>query len=139
MEYHKTTLVVIENNGKFLLIRRAIEPEKGKWCFPGGHLDSGETLQECIKREAREETGVDIELEEYDPFFVFEHPADPHDNLPAHTHRAHCFKAKILGDPNDVKINHESIDSGWFTLEETKRIELTEYSKTTIEFLLKNK
>ncbi|MFH1445362.1 MAG: NUDIX hydrolase [Nanoarchaeota archaeon] len=134
-EYHKTALVVIENNGKFLLVRRAIEPEKGKWCFPGGHLDPGETIQECIKREASEEVGVEIELDEYDPFFVFEHQAGPHDNLPEHIHRAHCFMAKIKGDPKEVKINNESSDSGWFTLEETKRVELTIYSKTAVNKL----
>lgn len=37
--------------------------------FPGGHLEPGETLLDCLKREVREETGIKIETEEIEPFF----------------------------------------------------------------------
>eukprot|EP00877_Chromochloris_zofingiensis_P009648 jgi/Chrzof1/4937/Cz15g05080.t1 len=41
-----------------LLIRRAKEPAKGQWCFPGGSLELGETLVQCACREVLEETGL---------------------------------------------------------------------------------
>lgn len=48
---------------RILLVRRAIEPGWGKWVFPGGYVDLGETLQEAALREVWEETGVRLTLE----------------------------------------------------------------------------
>ncbi|KAI8465305.1 MAG: NUDIX hydrolase domain-like protein [Monoraphidium minutum] len=41
-----------------LLVKRAKEPAKGLWCFPGGSLELGESLAECAAREVMEEAGV---------------------------------------------------------------------------------
>ncbi|KAL4856800.1 Nudix hydrolase 1 [Chlorella vulgaris] len=43
-----------------LLIRRAKEPAKGLWCFPGGSMELGETLVDCAVRETLEETGLQL-------------------------------------------------------------------------------
>jgi ADP-ribose pyrophosphatase YjhB (NUDIX family) len=47
---------------KFLLCRRAIEPQKGFWTYPAGYLENQESLEEGVKREANEEAGVTIKL-----------------------------------------------------------------------------
>lgn len=47
---------------KVLLCKRAIQPGFGMWTIPGGYLESGETLEECAKREAYEEARIDIEV-----------------------------------------------------------------------------
>lgn len=44
----------------FLLIRRNIEPQKGKLAFPGGFVDVNETFTQGAVREVLEETGIDI-------------------------------------------------------------------------------
>ena len=44
---------------KVLLIQRGIDPFKGKWAIPGGFLGLDETLEECARRELKEETGLD--------------------------------------------------------------------------------
>ncbi len=49
-------------DGKVLLVKRAIEPSKGLWAIPGGTLKLGETLQECAAREILEETGIKIKV-----------------------------------------------------------------------------
>ena len=56
------TLFQIE--GKLVLLKRAIEPGYGKWGFPSGYVDRGETVVDAAIRETREEAGVDVELRE---------------------------------------------------------------------------
>lgn len=52
--------VVIHRN-RALLIRRGGEPLKGEWSLPGGLIEVGEGLAEAVRRELKEETGIDVE------------------------------------------------------------------------------
>jgi tRNA (cytidine/uridine-2'-O-)-methyltransferase len=54
-------LIVEDARGRVLLLRRAHEPARGSFGFPGGFVDAGESLEEAIAREAREETGLEVE------------------------------------------------------------------------------
>lgn len=47
---------------KFLLCKRAIEPQKGFWTYPAGYLENKESLEDGAHREAKEEAGITIEL-----------------------------------------------------------------------------
>jgi len=52
---------ILIENGRILLIKRAREPDLGKWAVPGGRIEDDESAEECLIREFREETGIEIE------------------------------------------------------------------------------
>ena len=52
--------VVLNEQGRVLLTRRS---DNGRWCLPGGHVDYGETVEQCAVRETYEETGLVVEVE----------------------------------------------------------------------------
>jgi len=52
---------VVIHRQRTLLIRRGCEPLKGEWSIPGGMLELGEGLTEGVRRELKEETGLDVE------------------------------------------------------------------------------
>jgi len=53
---------VIVDNGNVLIVKRKYDPLAGQWSLPGGGVELGETLEESIVREMREETGLEIEV-----------------------------------------------------------------------------
>jgi len=54
--------VIVDGAGRVLLVKRRFEPLAGQWSLPGGAVDVGETLEACVIREMREETGLDVEV-----------------------------------------------------------------------------
>ena len=64
-EYPEQPLVgvggVVISGGRVLLVRRAREPLRGEWSIPGGLLHLGEALEEGVRRELEEETGLRVE------------------------------------------------------------------------------
>jgi len=56
------TGVVFSYDGGILLAQRAIHPGYGKWVFPGGYVDRGETLEAAARREVQEESGLVVRL-----------------------------------------------------------------------------
>lgn len=87
--------VIVRNSaGDLLLLRRA---DSGRWTIPTGGLKKNETLTQCVVRECREETGLDIEVTSLvgvfsDPRHVIAY-ADGEVRQPVNT----CFSAQVIG------------------------------------------
>jgi A/G-specific adenine glycosylase len=91
--HYVVTAAVLEQDGKVLIAQR---PEQGLlgglWEFPGGKLEDGEDLPDCLEREIQEELGVRIQVRE--PLGVYEH---------AYSHfrvTLHAFRCQV--DPNET-------------------------------------
>lgn len=54
--------VAVFRDDKLLLVRRRMNPGRGRWALPGGYLDAGEDPRVTAAREAKEEAGVDVEV-----------------------------------------------------------------------------
>lgn len=54
-------LAAVVRDGRVLLVRRANPPDRGRWGFPGGRIEPGETLAAAAQRELMEETGIAAE------------------------------------------------------------------------------
>jgi 8-oxo-dGTP diphosphatase len=54
-----------DEQGRLMLVRRAVEPQKGKWDTPGGFLEEGERPLDGLRRELLEETGLEVEPGEF--------------------------------------------------------------------------
>ena len=52
--------IITDRAGRLLLVRRGHEPEAGRWSLPGGRVEPGETDQQAVIREVREETGLSV-------------------------------------------------------------------------------
>ena len=54
--------VVVDAEGRLLVVRRGGAPAAGRWSLPGGRVEPGETVREAVRREVAEETGLDVDV-----------------------------------------------------------------------------
>jgi 8-oxo-dGTP diphosphatase len=72
----EVTAAIIINDNKFLICQRSkTDKLSGKWEFPGGKIEPGETPEECLKREIKEELNIEIEVHEKFGETIYEYPA----------------------------------------------------------------
>lgn len=105
---------LVVRGGKVLLVRRGIEPGYGRWVFPGGHVDRGETLEAAALRETREECGVEADLEGL--VGVYSYPGRPV--------VVAVYRASLRPGSPEPYAADETLEVGWFSPEEIDGLEL---------------
>ena len=65
-----TEAVIVDDQGRVLLGRRAVDPGANLWDFPGGFLNEDEEPVAALEREVREETGLEISIRAFVGFYL---------------------------------------------------------------------
>ena len=108
---------VIVKDGKILLIKRRSNVFAGTWVFPGGMVEYGETVEQAVVREAKEETGLDIEIIRLIGVY-----SDPKRDPRFHSVGI-SFLCRVKGG-NLLKESDESTEARYFSLEEARKLDL---------------
>lgn len=106
--------VLLENEGKFLLIQEAAAKWNGKWSLPGGSVKPGESLYEGTLRELREEAGCEAELQ-----FVM---AVKHSKGFFNRKVSVYFLGKMTGSQIKTGPDRESLAVRWLSREEAMKL-----------------
>jgi len=97
-----------------LLIKRGHEPGKGLWSVPGGRIEPGETDEEAVVREVREETGLNVEC---GPLLgAIERPG-----LAGTTLQIRDYQAVVTG--GELAAGDDAADVSWVKPEEAARLD----------------
>ena len=104
--------VLIMRDGRLLLLRRAIDPWLGMWDIPGGFCEIDEHPITTATREAREETGLDVEVTGFLGLWLDRYPNPADRDHPAVTLNAyyHAVARAEVGRPDAS----ETTELGWF-------------------------
>ena len=121
--------VIINDRDEIVLIRRGVEPGLGLWSIPGGAVELGERLVDALKREVKEETGLDIEpLEILDVMEIIKR--DDEDRVVFH-YVTVDYIAKVIGGV--LNASSDVVDAKWIKWSEIGNYETTNTFKKLIE------
>jgi 8-oxo-dGTP diphosphatase len=111
-------LAVVRRGEQILLVQRSKPPGVGKWGFPGGHLEPGETASECAVRELREETAIAADAVQTLTAFDFV-------SGDAGASRRHYRLIAILCNwrQGEGELLQDALALGWFTIAAAEKLD----------------
>ena len=124
--------LIFNKEGKVFLMKS--HKWKNKFNIPGGHVELGEKMEDALKREIKEETGLDI----YDLKFLYSPEFIFGDDFWKKKHFiSHDFTCKT--DSENVVLSNEGQEYFWVYPEEALKMDLCSFTRKTIEEYLKGK
>ena len=126
--------VVVNKEGKILLHRRS---DSNTWSLPGGAMEIGESISETVKREVKEETGLDVEPEYLIGIYSNPEHVIAYSNGEVRQEFSICFSCKIVG--GSLKVSEESFELAFFTPQEIEQLNMHEAMRLRITHYLEHK
>ena len=120
---------LIFHRGRILMAQRGKEPLKGWWSLPGGALEIGESLDSAVRREVREESG--LEIEPLGMFEVFERIMRDAAGAPEYHYVLIDFLCRVTG--GTLCAGDDVCRVEWVTREGLKGLQITEGTIDVIE------
>ncbi len=118
--------LIINEEGMILLVKEA---KDWYWKIPSGKIDGDESLEECARRETKEETGIEVEIEEFFNAYDFE--------FKNRNFRLNVYKAKIIdGTPKSQEGDNIS-EVKWFPISFLKQENSTPSDKLIYQDLIR--
>lgn len=118
-----SVILAIHCQSKYLLVQRKKDDEifPGKWQNPGGKIELGERVEEAVKREIKEETGLKADVP---PIFIQSYSWKKEGR--GIVRLGLIFLLNLKGKMKDyrIKLNPELADYGWFSVQEAKKLDL---------------
>ncbi len=99
-------------DGGIVLLKRGVEPASGKWVFPGGYVDRGESVQDAAIRETKEESRLDVRIQSL--LNVYSYPRSPNVIV--------VYAAEVIG--GELSAGDESVEASTFAASEIPWSEL---------------
>ncbi|MDD5162694.1 MAG: NUDIX domain-containing protein [Candidatus ainarchaeum sp.] len=118
--------LIFNQKGKIFLMKSY--KCKGLWILPSGHIELGETIEQAVKREVKEETTLEV----FDIKFLCMHETI-FDKVYYKKKHFLIFEFACKTNSEKVELNEEAEEYTWATIPEAFRLPLTEYTKKTIE------
>ena len=114
-----TSAIVLNDAGEILLQERS---DNNSWALPGGTMNPGESVAQCVTREVKEETGLDVKPEYV--LGIYSNPAHivAYSDGEVHQQFSICFFCTILA--GEIKISDESSKIGFFPLQEVLQLKM---------------
>jgi ADP-ribose pyrophosphatase len=119
---------IVIRDSKVLLIKRNQPPGEGLWAIPGGRVELGETLQEAVEREVKEETGVIIRAGH--PVYTFE--VIEHDD--AGRIRFHYVIVDLVADhvSGEPSPGDDACEARWVTWKELDELRVSQSTREVL-------
>jgi ADP-ribose pyrophosphatase YjhB (NUDIX family) len=108
-------------DGKLLLMRRAHEPWRGRWDIPGGFCEADEHPAHTAAREAREETGLEVEITGFLGMWLDRYPDPAGTAEQGVTLNAYYHGVPVAGSTVSAADPAEAAEVAWFEPEDVPR------------------
>lgn len=120
---------LVMKNDEILLVQRGHAPMAGEWAVPGGKVEYGETMAAAVRREIREETGIDVETGEM--VYMFESIAEDG----SYHYVVFDYLARAIEPIPPLIAADDALDARWVSLSELSSLPV---SKPTLDLIKKH-